>query len=129
MLDMFYEAYLLKFQALYRPPYMTDYNGVALSPDDPNYDPNLVGESAQYYPLVPWDLLEDRDELPEGLRLKAKTVYELGLYRSEHDIRRGVMRCGCRLEPRRQVSRAKAAKYLYFLWVLQMPVNKESHEL
>ena len=52
-----FDAYLLKFgkdeNGYYKKPkYMTDYNGTNLSPEDANYDPNLVGESATYYPLT-----------------------------------------------------------------------------
>jgi len=137
--EIIYEAYSRKFGRdekgrWHKPKYMTDYNGVNLSPDDPNYDSNLVGESAQYYPLVPWEQLEDLEEIGEVLGIeekvqlheKLKAVYELGMLRSEKNLLRGKMVNGRLLEPNRQVTREKAAKSLYFLFVLAKPIKTES---
>ena len=129
-----YQAYKQKFgkqsNGLWcKPKYMTDYNGVNLSPDDPNYDSNLVGESAQYYPLVPWEQLKDLETVEEDfreLKEELKTVYELGLMRSEKEIVRGKMINGSYLEPYRIVTREKAAKSLYFLFVLVQEIRIES---
>lgn len=127
---LIYRAYSLKFGKdefgrWIKPRYMTDYNGVNLSPDDPNYDSNLVGESAQYYPLVPWEQLKDLEEI-DAFREELKAVYELGLLRSEKGIIRGKMVNGDKIEPRRIVTREKAAKSLYFLWVLIKGIKEES---
>ncbi len=129
-----YQAYKQKFgkrsNGLWcKPKYMTDYNGVNLSPDDPNYDSNLVGESAQYYPLVPWEQLKDLETVEEDfreLKEELKTVYELGLMRSEKEIVRGKMINGSYLEPYRIVTREKAAKSLYFLFVLVQGIHIKS---
>lgn len=109
-----------------KPKYMTDYNGVNLSPDDPNYDSNLVGESAQYYPLAGFDTIKDKDEISEEFYEKFRTVYELGLMRSEEGIERGVMKNGTKLCPKQIVTREKAAKELYFLRVLSKDIYEET---
>jgi hypothetical protein len=49
---------------------------------------------------------------------KVEEAYRIGLIRSESDIQRGVIVNGTILEPKLQVTRAKAAKSLYFMWVL-----------
>lgn len=131
---LIYQAYEQKFGKAadgtwYKPKYMTDYNGVNLSPDDPNYDSNLIGESAQYYPLVPWDKLQDMEEVTskfKDIKEELKAVYELGLLRSEKGLIRGKMVNGTYLEPARIVTREKAAKSLYFLFVLDKEIRVES---
>lgn len=101
-----------------KPPYMTDYNGSGTTFDDPDYDPNLTGQSAMYYPLVPWEQLTDRDRIAAPCRLAARECYRLGLMRSETGIARGRMVCGTAFDPKVVVTREKAAKQLYFLQTL-----------
>lgn len=107
--------------------YMTDYNGTNLSAKDINYDSNLVGESAQYYPLIPWEQLSDTQLIEPLYYQKVKEAYELGLIRSECGIERGKMINGTFLEPNKEVSREKAAKGLWFLWVLSKEIKEENH--
>jgi len=124
MAAVLYDAYNIKFKE--KPPYMTDYNGKALSPDDPNYDPNLVGEEAQYYPLAGFGTLTDTEKIDEKYFDKVKDAYNLGLIRSETAIERGTMKNGVKFSPKQVVSRAKAAKSLYFAWVLSRPIKDET---
>lgn len=131
MAEIIFKAYCIKFDKtregyFYKPKYMTDYNGTNLSPEDPNYDSNLIGESAQYYPLVGWDALLDRDEISDQYYLSVKTVYELGLMRSEEGICRGKMINGRRFQPKQCVTREKAAKAIYFLRILAKDIKKEN---
>lgn len=109
-----------------KPVYMTDYNGVNLSPDSPYYDANLDGESAQYYPLVTWEHIEDKEEIKPEYKDTLKQVYELGLMRSEYQIQRGKMINGRRIEPKKTVTREKAAKELFFLSVLIRDKKEEN---
>ncbi len=108
-----------------KPPYMTDYNGVTVVPGDPGYDPNLDSgaRGAMYYPLVSYAQLTDTRKIAPHLLPKAQQAYELGLIRSEKGIRRGKMMNGNELEPAQPLTRAKAAKSLYYMWVLQQPVK------
>ncbi len=124
MASVLYDAYKIKFSE--KPVYMTDYNGKALSPDDPNYDSNLVGEEAQYYPLAGFGTLIDTDRISPEYAEKVKEAYNLGLIRSEWDIQRGTMKNGNKISPKQVVSRAKAAKSLYFAWVLSKPISDET---
>lgn len=110
-----------------KPPYMTDYNGTALSVDDPNFDPNLPQNASQYYPTVAWDSLLDTAKIHPAYYSAWKTIYPLGLLRSETDIRRGCTKNGRCLEPQTVVTREKAAKSLFFLWILGHPVKTENH--
>lgn len=109
-----------------RPVYMTDYNGVNVSPDSPYYDPNLDGKSAQYYPLVTWQHIEDKEDISPKYRNAMKEVYELGLMRSECGIERGKMKNGTLIEPQKEVTREKAAKELFFLSVLTHNIKEEN---
>lgn len=111
-----------------KPAYMTDYNGATLLPGMPGYDPNLSSgaQGVRYDPLVPWKLLKDKDEVEAGLVPELKDAYELGLIRSEHGLVRGRMENGDLLEPKLTVTREKAAKTLYFMWVLAHPVKQEN---
>ncbi len=120
------DAYHAKFSS--KPKYMTDYNGTAVVPDDPNYDPYMDPGSrgAMYYPLVSWQQLMDTAQIAPHLASKVKEAYELGLIRSEKGIARGQMVNGTELEPKVAVTREKAAKALYFMWVLQQAVNVEN---
>lgn len=111
-----------------KPKYMTDYNGNNISPDDPNYDPNLVGEDAQYYPLVGYGKITDKDKISKGYEKIVEEAYELGLIRSEN-CERGKMENGCTLSPTDKVTREKACKSLYFMYVLKNNINTENHNL
>jgi hypothetical protein len=121
------DAYHLRFSG--RPAYMTDYNGKTVTPGMPGYDPNLDSgaKGAMYYPLVDWSGLGDTAEISPALAAKLKDAYELGLVRSETGIARGSMVNGRMLEPKVLVSRAKAAKALYFMWILAQPPKSENH--
>ncbi|WP_206076872.1 GDSL-type esterase/lipase family protein [Massilia horti] len=123
------DAYHLKFSA--QPKYMTDYNGKTVVPGMPGYDPNLDtgAQGAMYYPLVNWARLSDTADISKALIAKVKDAYELGLIRSEKGIERGRMTNGRELEPRAVVTRAKAAKELYFMWVLAQPTRMENDVL
>lgn len=121
-----YDAYHAKFTS--KPQYMTDYNGTAVGPDDPDYDPYMDpgARGVMYYPLGSWQQLEDTAQIAPHLVSKVKEAYELGLIRSEKGIARGQMVNGTELEPKVTVTREKAAKALYFMWVLQQAVNVEN---
>jgi lysophospholipase L1-like esterase len=120
------DAYHAAFSA--RPKYMTDYNGKTVVPGAPGYDPNLDSgaQGAMYYPLVGWARLEDSADVAAPYAAKLKEAYELGLIRSEAGIARGRMLNGRLLEPKTLVTRAKAAKALYFMWVLAQPPKAEN---
>ncbi|WP_312151346.1 GDSL-type esterase/lipase family protein [Paenibacillus odorifer] len=122
-----YDVYQIKFAN--KPKYMTDYNGTAVVPGDPGYDSNLEpgARGAMYYPLVSWTQLVDTADISPYLISKVKSAYELGLIRSEVGIARGEMVNGTELEPKAIVTREKAAKALYFMWVLEHEVNAENH--
>jgi lysophospholipase L1-like esterase len=122
---MIADAYHLHFKA--RPRYMTDYNGKSVVPGMPGYDPNLDtgSKGAMYYPLVDWTHLTDTAAIAPAYAARLKDAYDLGLIRSEQGIARGRMVNGHELEPKAAVTRAKAAKALYFMWVLAQPVNVE----
>jgi lysophospholipase L1-like esterase len=121
-----HDAYHAKFTA--KPAYMTDYNGKTIVPGSPGYDPNLDtgAQGAMYYPLVRWTQLEDTAGISPAYAGKLRDAYELGLFRSEAGIARGRMVNGRLLEPKAQVTRAKAAKALYFMWVLAQPPKGEN---
>ncbi len=104
-------------------------NGGVPSPDDPNYDPNIKYEGSPYIPLTGWQALTDTNELDESLYQKVKDAYNLGLIRSEQGIARGAIACGDALEPKAEVTRAKAAKSLVFAFILTQPLNGESQML
>jgi lysophospholipase L1-like esterase len=120
------DAYHQRFTS--RPKYMTDYNGKTVVPGMPGYDPNLDtgAKGAMYYPLVDWTRLVDTGDIAPAYASKVRDAYELGLLRAEKGIARGRMVNGNELEPRAVVSRAKAAKALYFMWVLAQPGNMEN---
>ena len=124
---MLLDAYELKFYMKGKPKYMTDYNGTNITPDDPQYDPNLVGQEAQYYPMIGYECLKDLSEIAPRYREKLKKSYNLGLIRSENAIERGKMQNGNLLEPKKIVTKEKAAKALYFMWVLCNDVKSENH--
>lgn len=118
------DAYNMKFKL--KPKYMTDYNGNNITPDDPNYDPNLVGTEAQYYPLVGYNAIKDRMSISLKFADKVKEAYNLGLIRSEVGIERGKVQNGYYIEPQKEVTRAKAAKSLYFMYVLGSDIHTEN---
>jgi hypothetical protein len=126
---MIADAYHLHFKA--RPRYMTDYNGKSVVPGMPGYDPNLDtgAKGAMYYPLVDWTHLTDTAAIAPAYVAKVRDAYELGLIRSEKGIVRGRMVNGHELEPKALVTRAKAAKALYFMWVLAQPTKVENDTL
>ncbi len=111
-----------------KPAYMTDYNGATLLPGMPGYDPNLSSgaQGVRYDPLVAWEQLKDTDETDPALVPELKESYELGLVRSESSLVRGRMENGDLLEPKQTVTREKAAKALYFMWVLAHSVKQEN---
>jgi pectin methylesterase-like acyl-CoA thioesterase/lysophospholipase L1-like esterase len=121
------DAYRAKFGAT-MPKYMTDYNGTTVVPGSPGYDPNLDAgaKGVMYYPLVSYEQLTDTANISPALVNKVKDAYKLGLIRSEKGIARGRMINGTELEPENSVTRAKAAKELYFMWVLVHPVDAEN---
>ncbi|MCC8098062.1 MAG: hypothetical protein LIO44_05835, partial [Eubacterium sp.] len=71
-----------------------------------------------YYPLVGWGNLTDKEDISLEYAEDVYDVYNLGLMRSETGIERGKMVNGTLFEPKAEVTRAKAAKELWFLWVL-----------
>lgn len=126
MAAVLYTAYGARFTE--KPPYMTNYNGTAVLPGDPMYDPNLDADSrdAMYPPLTDYSKLTDLDMVSPRWHEQVKAAYELGLIRAEKGIVRGRMMNGTELEPQAPVTRAKAAKALYFIWVLSQPVKVEN---
>ncbi len=128
-----YDAYLAKYGKDDDGKWnKTDYmkqNGSIPSPDDPNYDPNIQYEGSPYIPLTGWGALEDTDTLNSVLYKKVKEVYNLGLIRSETGIARGAISNGKMLEPKAEVTRAKAAKTLVFAFILTQPLNGESQTI
>lgn len=104
-------------------------NGAVPSPDDPNYDPNIQYEGSPYTPLVGWGALTDTDQLNMSLYAKVKEAYNLGLMRSEQGIARGSIALGNQLEPKAEVTRAKAAKTLVFAFILTQEPRGESQTL
>ena len=124
---MLLEAYELKFYFRGKPKYMTDYNGTNITPDDPQYDSNLIGKEAQYYPMIGYECLADVDEISLEYKNKLNKAYNLGLIRSEYSIERGKMQNGNLLEPQKVVTKEKGAKALYFMWVLCNDTKIENH--
>ncbi len=123
---MLADSYHARFKA--KPQYMTDYNGKTVVPGTPGYDPNLDSgtQGAMYYPLVDWERLQDTADVAPAYLARVKDAYELGLMRSEAGIARGRMINGRLLEPKGTVTRAKAAKALYFMWVLTQAPKAEN---
>jgi lysophospholipase L1-like esterase len=121
------QAYDARFRS--KPAYMTDYNGagaVAASGRDPNLDGGA--RHARYDPMLPWAALVDAARVTPALSPQVRRAYELGLIRSERGIARGRMLNGDALEPQTIVSRAKAAKALYFMWVLAQPPKAQNEQ-
>ncbi len=124
-----YDAYVLRFGMgeMSKPPYMTDYNGRNVNPADPGYDANLPMGETMYYPLTPFEQVTDLGHVPEEELRKLEAVYRLGLMRCEGGIGRGSLENGTRFLPDSLVTREKAAKYLYFCFVLGQNITKENH--
>lgn len=125
-----YDAYLAAYGknddgSWNKVPYMNQ-NGSIPSPDDPNYDPNIKYEGSPYIPLVGWGALEDIDKIDTRLYQKVKEAYNLGLMRSEKGAKRGSITSGSEIEPKTEVTRAKAAKELMFCYILTQPLKGES---
>jgi pectin methylesterase-like acyl-CoA thioesterase len=117
------DAYHSKFSE--KPKYMTDYNGKTVLPGDPSYDPNLDSgaKGAMYYPTISYEQLKDTRSISTQYVDKVKDAYNLGLIRSENGIERGKMQDGNLFEPAVEVTREKAAKTVYFMWVISNDVN------
>lgn len=118
------DAYKIKFRE--KPKYMTDYNGSNISPEDPNYDPNLIGDEAQYYPLVGFGAVEDKADIDISILDSVEEAYNLGLIRCDENVTRGKMENSTSLLPKEKVTREKAAKSLYFMYVLSKDINVEN---
>lgn len=116
------DAYNAKFTE--KPKYMTDYNGTTVTPDSPDYDPNLISDEAQYYPLRGFNKVSDIKEISPELKDKIKQAYSLGLIRCDIGVETGKMENGSILAPKQSVTRAKAAKSLYFMYVLSSDANE-----
>ncbi len=101
-------------------------NGGVPSPDDPNYDPNIQYEGTPYIPLTGWGALTDTSALSDSLYAKVKAAYNLGLIRTEKGIARASISNGTELEPKAEVTRAKAAKSLVFAFILTQLPSEES---
>lgn len=80
-----------------------------------------------YYPTVAFDELQDVDGLEPELLHKIKTVYQLGMMRSEAGISRGSLENGVLFQPETIITRGKAAKLLYFCFVLDKDTKAENH--
>lgn len=111
MAVVLYDAYMERFDG-HKLRYMTDYNDVE--------------NHITYDPLTPFEKLKDIAEISPVLYRKVKGAYELGLVRSEEGMVRGKITNGTYFEPREVVTRAKAAKALYFMWVLSHPIGVEN---
>ena len=124
-----YDAYVVRFglEETSKPPYMTDYNGRNIDPTDPNYDVNLPEGETMYYPLTPFEQVTDLGRVSEEELQKLEAVYRLGLMRCEGGIARGSLENGTLFLPDSMVTREKAAKYLYFCFVLGQNIIKENH--
>lgn len=111
-----------------KPRFMTDYNGTAAVPGSPEYDPNLDSgaKGIMYYPIVSFGQLEDAAAIEPAYAAKIREAYDLGLIRSERGLVRGKVMNGTAFEPKLTVTRAKAAKTLYFMWVLIQGVRMEN---
>lgn len=127
--EILYDAYAARFGMGEggKPPYMTDYNGRSIDLSDPNYDANLPSGETIYYPLTPFGQVEDLEGLSEEKRRKLEAVYQLGLMRCEGGIKRGSLENGTFFQPGSRVTREKAAKYLYFCFVLGQDILTENH--
>ena len=122
-----YDAYQLADHKI-MDKYMAQ-NGAVPSPDDPNYDPNIKYEGSPYIPLTGWGALTDKSGLSGDLYAKVKAAYNLGLIRPETGISRGSIGVGEKLEPKAEVTRAKAAKTLVFAFILTQPLNGENQSI
>ena len=129
MAAIIYDAYRARFNS--KPAYMTEYNKRTAKPGDSGYDPNLDtgAQDVMYDPLVPFEHLKDAAQIDPLLAERVRGAYQLGLVRAEKGIARGRMMNGDEFEPKLTVTRGKAAKMLYYMWVLVNPVKRENHRL
>lgn len=129
--EILYDAYAARFGfgEGHKPPYMTDYNGRNIDSEDPNYDVNLPEGETMYYPLTAFENVADLEGLSEETLGKLETVYRLGIMRCEEEIARGSLENGTRFGPFRPVTRERAAKYLYFCFVLGQDIKTENHRI
>lgn len=78
--------------------------------------------------MVGWGNLTDTKDISREYLEKFYEVYNLGLMRSEKGLSRTKMMNGTELEPKAEVTRAKAAKELFFLFGLQQNIKTENQE-
>ena len=71
-----------------------------------------------YAPVKSWSEMMDRADFSAELYGKAKATYEVGIFRPESGLSRGTAVTGNTMEPKTQVTLEKAAKSLYFIYVL-----------
>ena len=85
---------------------------------------NIKYEGTPYIPLTGWGVLDDKAAINTDLYQKLKKAYNLGLIRTESGIARGSVSNGKIIEPKIEVTRAKAAKSLVFCFMLTQPMGK-----
>lgn len=71
-----------------------------------------------YAPAKEWAEMTDRADFDTALYGKSKAAYEAGIFRPESGISRGSAVIGTEMEPKTEVTLEKAAKSLYFIYVL-----------
>ena len=84
---------------------------------------------AGYAPLYEFNEVLDQDKIAPIFYEAVQSVWALGLLRSEVDNYRGLIAHGRYFEPRRLITRALCAKYLYFIWALMQKELDENHEI
>ena len=108
MAAILYDAYLAKFgrtgDELNKTAYMTNYENPA--------------KNAQFAPLTDWSALKDKGSISSRFFGKVKAAYTLGLIRADKGIARGTLANATELEPGMMITRAKAAKELFFCYTL-----------
>ncbi len=124
--DAYLAAYGKKEDGSWNKVEYMNQKGSIPAPGDPGYDPNIKYEGATYNPLTGWAALKDISDIDPSLYGKVKEAYNLGLIRTEKGIARGVIINGDELEPKAEVTRAKAAKALVFCFILTQEPNEES---
>ncbi len=78
-------------------------------------------------PSVPFEALQDVAGFPGELLRKVEFVYRKGIMRCEDGIERGKCKSGVLFRPWEPVTREKAAKLLYFCFVLGQDPGRASH--
>lgn len=71
-----------------------------------------------YAPVKEWAEMTDRADFDTTLYGKSKAAYEAGIFRPESGLSRGSAITGTAMEPKTEVTLEKAAKSLYFIYVL-----------